>query len=150
MKKKSTRALADLSAVKASKARLGLIDIYKATLTTSTPLLKSHTHARRGHSVVRAAHSRPYITAPSCLKTIWKLLGCDPSGGWGLWLSGEHHVSQSQLYKLRAHAPRSRYPLQSTPACGSLEAECGSFRRGAVEARYSVAKSNVHSVMGQM
>lgn len=124
------------------------LTLYKATLTTRTPLLRV-THAHGCRSVVRAARGQPYIIAPSCLKTIWKLLGCDPSGGWGLWLFGEHHVSQSQLYKLRAHAPRSRYPPQSATACGSLEVECGSLR-GAVGARNSVAKSNVHSVMGQL
>lgn len=98
------------------------------TLRVSGALHQSHTRARSGNSVVSDACRRPYIIATSCLKSIWKLLGCDPTGGWGLWVLGEHHVSQTQLYKLRAHAPRSRYPPSSTPACGSLEVECGSLR----------------------
>ena len=85
------------------KTGWGLTD---STLTSQHPSPPSVTHAPWGCSVVRAAYRQQYIMAPSCLKTIWKLLGYDPSGGWGLWVFGEHHVSQSQLYKLRAHAPQ--------------------------------------------
>lgn len=53
---------------------------------------------------------------------------------------GEHHVSQSQLYKLSAHSPRSTCPPQSTPASGPLEVRCGSLR-GLVEAQCSMAKA---------
>ena len=129
------------------KTGWGLTD---STLTSQHPSPPSVTRTPWGCSVVRAAYRQQYIMAPSCLKTIWKLLGYDPSGGWGLWVFGEHHVSQSQLYKLRAHAPQIQISsTQCIWACGSLGAESGSSW-GAVEAWYSVAKSNVHSVVGQM
>lgn len=117
---KDIRGPADLSA--ASLKSRPWFDWRLLCNTNNNHPSASVTHAQRGRSVVRAARSRPYIIAPSCLKTIWKLLlGCDPPGGWGLWLLGEHHVSQSQLYKLAGRTPPDPDILhRAALACGSL------------------------------
>lgn len=105
-----------------------------------------HTHT---HTLTEAtAHSQPYITAPSCLKTIWKLLGLwslTRMGFVGFWRAPR--LTESAL--LAAIPPRSRYPQQTGPACDPLGAECGRLR-GVAEAHSSMAESNVYIVMGQM
>lgn len=123
------------SVQKAWKARPDLIDTYRETLTTNTTLLESHTRSQRpqccqGSPQLTIYHST--LLPKDHMEVVW-VGSLKRMGFCGFLVNTTSHTIS---YELWTHTPIPRSPPQSSPSCGSKEAECGCLR-GVADAQYS-------------